>query len=43
LCDVVCVMHAGRLGQVLRGAAVARELIAAAVLDASLLGGAEPP
>jgi ribose transport system ATP-binding protein len=43
LCDVVCVMHAGRLGQVLRGADVARELITAAVLDASLPGGAEPP
>jgi ribose transport system ATP-binding protein len=43
LCDVVCVMHAGRLGQVLRGADVAREPITAAVLDASLPGGAEPP
>jgi ribose transport system ATP-binding protein len=42
LCDVVCVMHAGRLGQVLRGANMTRERIAAAVLDPSLPGGAEP-
>jgi ribose transport system ATP-binding protein len=43
LCDAVCVMHAGRLGPVLRGVNLTRERIAAAVLDPSLPGGAEPP
>jgi ribose transport system ATP-binding protein len=43
LCDAVCVMHAGRLGQVLRGADITRDRITAAVLDPSLPGGAEPP
>ena len=43
LCDAVCVMHAGRLGPVLRGANLTRERIAAAVLDPSLPGDAEPP
>jgi ribose transport system ATP-binding protein len=43
LCDAVCVMHAGRLGQVLRGADITRERITAAVLDPSLPGSAEPP
>jgi ribose transport system ATP-binding protein len=42
LCDAVCVMHAGRLGPVLRGANLTRERIAAAVLDPSPPGGAEP-
>ena len=43
LCDAVCVMHSGRLGQVLRGGDITRERITAAVLDPSPPGGAEPP